>query len=67
MCFPILRDWISLHIYIINRPEFFTAIKNSVINTFDMVFFAVMISALSAYGFARIRFPGREIIFKIYC
>jgi multiple sugar transport system permease protein len=57
---------LSAYVYIINRPEFFTTIKNSVINTSGTVFFAVMISALSAYGFARIKFPGREIIFKIY-
>ena len=42
------------------------AVKNSVINTAITVVLSVFISTLSAYGFARIDFPGREPLFKIY-
>ena len=43
-----------------------TAVENSVINTCLTVAASVLISTLSAYGFARRDFPGREAIFKLY-
>lgn len=52
--------------YIFELPIFFTAIKNSIINTSITVLLSIFISTLSAYGFARIPFPGREAIFKVY-
>lgn len=52
--------------YVLSLDLFLTAAKNSVINTGITVVVAVFISSLSAYGFARIPFPGREGIFKIY-
>ncbi|MDR1001231.1 MAG: carbohydrate ABC transporter permease [Clostridiales bacterium] len=63
--FPTRLDF-SAYEYIISRSDFPTAVKNSVINTFGTVGFAVFISMLSAYGFARIKFKGREVLFRIY-
>ena len=42
------------------------AALNSVIITLCTAFFTVLVSSLSAYGFARIEFFGREVLFKIY-
>lgn len=56
----------SAYQHILQMDIFPTAVKNSLINTFATVAIAVFISTLSAYGFARINFPGREKIFNIY-
>lgn len=56
----------SAYTYVLSQPFFPTAVKNSVINTAVTVVLSVFISTLSAYGFARIDFPGRETLFKIY-
>jgi len=52
--------------YVLSMDLFVTALKNSVINTCITVVVAVFISSLSAYGFAKIDFPGREAIFNLY-
>jgi len=52
--------------YILSLKLFPTAVKNSVINTVAAVVISVSVSTLSAYGFARIWFPGREGLFKLY-
>lgn len=39
---------------------------NSVIVTVGATVFTLFIASLSAYGFARLNFPGRKIIFNIY-
>lgn len=46
-----------------NLPQ---AAWNSVLITLCTAFFTVLVSALSAYGFARIDFFGKEVLFKIY-
>lgn len=56
----------SAYAHILSMDIFPTAVKNSVINTCLTVAASVLISTLSAYGFARIDFPGREAIFKLY-
>jgi multiple sugar transport system permease protein len=43
--------------------NFALALRNSVILTAIVVFGQVFFSALAAYGFARLRFPGRDTIF----
>lgn len=43
--------------------NFLNAIKNSVISTGLIVFFQTLFSAMAAYAFARLRFPGRDQIF----
>lgn len=63
--FPTKLDF-SAYQHILQMDIFPTAVKNSIINTFVTVVIAVFISTLSAYGFARISFPGREKIFNIY-
>lgn len=63
--FPTKLDF-SAYRHILQMEIFPTAVKNSVINTCVTVAIAVFISTLSAYGFARIKFPGREKIFNIY-
>jgi multiple sugar transport system permease protein len=52
--------------YIISRSDFLPALKNSIINTFGTIGFALLISTISAYGFAKIKFKGRELLFKLY-
>lgn len=54
------------YVHIIQMPIFPTAVFNSIVNTVLAVVCSVLISTLSAYGFAKIQFPGREMIFKIY-
>ncbi|MFP4385267.1 MAG: carbohydrate ABC transporter permease [Spirochaetia bacterium] len=39
---------------------------NSVIITAGTLFISLFISSLSAYGFARMNFPGKEMLFSIY-
>ena len=63
--FPTKLDF-SAYRHILQMEIFPTAVKNRVINTCVTVAIAVFISTLSAYGFARIKFPGREKIFNIY-
>lgn len=43
--------------------NFLGAIKNSLIFTALIVVFQTMFSAMAAYAFARLKFPGRDIIF----
>lgn len=52
--------------YVFSQKLFITAVTNSIINTCITVVLSVFISSLSAYGFAKISFPGRETIFRIY-
>lgn len=52
--------------HILQLPAFFTAVKNSFFNTAVTTVLTILVSTLSAYGFAKIDFPGREKIFKIY-
>jgi multiple sugar transport system permease protein len=52
--------------YVLELDLFGTAVRNSIINTIVTVVIAVFISTLSAYGFAKIEFPGRDKIFAIY-
>ena len=56
----------SAYSYVLSQPLFPVAVKNSVINTAITVVLSVFLSTLSAYGFARIDFPGREPLFKLY-
>lgn len=56
----------SAYKHILGMNIFPTAVKNSLINTVITVFFSVFISTLSAYGFARIKFPGRDKLFAVY-
>lgn len=63
--FPTKLDF-SAYRHILHMDIFATALKNSVINTVLTVVLSVLISTLSAYGFAKIKFPGRDKLFAIY-
>lgn len=64
----ILPSRISFDAYkhVLTQSDLPQAAMNSVIITLSTAFFTVLVSSLSAYGFARIDFWGREILFKIY-
>lgn len=63
--FPEKLDF-SAYKHILQLPVFNTAVRNSIVNTLITTIVSIFVSTLSAYGFARIPFPGREKIFKIY-
>jgi multiple sugar transport system permease protein len=52
--------------YIFSLDIFTKAFRNSIINTALTVVIELIVATLSAYGFARIKFPRREMLFKIY-
>jgi raffinose/stachyose/melibiose transport system permease protein len=51
---------------IIVGEKFWRYFLNSVFYTFITVFFIVLISSLAAYGFSRLHFPGKNIIFYMF-
>lgn len=53
--------------HILQLPAFFTAVKNSFFNTAVTTVLTILVSTLSAYGFAKIDFPGREKFSKSIC
>jgi len=63
--FPTRLDF-SAYRHILSMDIFPTALANSVINTVITVVISVFVSTLSAYGFACIRFPGRDKLFAVY-
>ena len=56
----------SAYEHVLTQSNLPQAALNSVMITLLTAVFTVLISALSAYGFARIDFFGRELLFKIY-
>ena len=52
--------------YVLTQSDLPQAAVNSIVITLCTVCFAVLVSSLSAYGFARIDFWGREPIFRIF-
>ncbi len=52
--------------YVLSKSDLPRAAANSLIITVCTAVFTVLISSLSAYGFARIDFWGREVLFRIY-
>jgi len=54
------------YLEILNKQKICRYFFNSVVVTVLTTFFGVTLAALSAYGFARINFKGREPLFKIY-
>lgn len=52
--------------HVLSMPLFPIAVINSLVNTCITMVIAIFISTLSAYGFARIKFRGRDIIFAVY-
>lgn len=56
----------SAYKHILQMDIFPTAVYNSVVNTCLTVLCSIFISTLLAYGFAKMEFPGRELLFKVY-
>jgi len=52
--------------HVLSQSTLLRAACNSVIITVVTAFFTVLVASLSAYGFARIDFMGREALFRIY-
>lgn len=52
--------------YILTEKNLPRPFANSVFITVVTTFFSIGVAALSAYGFARIKFRGREALFKLY-
>lgn len=52
--------------HVLSQSTLLRAAFNSVIITVVTAFFTVLVASLSAYGFARIDFMGREALFRIY-
>lgn len=52
--------------YVLTNSNLPQAVMNSAIITICTVALVVLVSSLSAYGFARIEFFGRETLFKLY-
>lgn len=52
--------------HVLTNSDLPRAALNSTVITLSTVLFVVLISSLSAYGFARIDFFGREALFKLY-
>ncbi len=63
--FPTKLNW-AAYKHIFGMKIFPTAAFNSVINTCITVAISIFVSTLSAYGFAKIKFPGRDLLFKVY-
>jgi multiple sugar transport system permease protein len=67
--FPI--RWIPDHIAWENYPRAFTAVKtltflrNTLVVSFGSLIGELLTASLAAYGFARLRFPGRDILFGL--
>ena len=56
----------SAYRHILQMDIFPTAVYNSLVNTCITVVCSVFVSTLSAYGFAKMEFPGRNALFGIY-
>jgi len=59
------RPMFSNYREIFNFLPFFTFIKNSVIVTFASMVGQIISSSLVAFGFGRMRFPGRDALFMV--
>lgn len=57
---------LQAYTYILGQKNILDAFFNSVFITVVTTFFSLAVASLSAYGFARIRFIGREVLFKTY-
>ena len=52
--------------HVLSQSSLPQAALNSVVITLLTAFFTVLVASLSAYGFARIDFFGREVLFRLY-
>ena len=52
--------------YVLGKSGFIRALINSIIVVFCSCLFNCIIASMAAYGFTKKKFPGREVIFRIY-
>lgn len=52
--------------YVLGKDGFLRALMNSVIVVVCSCLFNCIVSSMAAYGFAKKRFPGRNVIYRIY-
>ncbi len=67
--FKLIPDQVSLLQYyqaLLRKPKFLIMFWNSVIVTVPIISGQIMVSALAAFAFSRLRFPLRNTIFFIY-
>ncbi|HZG74269.1 MAG TPA: carbohydrate ABC transporter permease [Paenibacillus sp.] len=55
----------SWYVQVFERVQFGLYLKNTVIMTIGRVLPQVLICAMAGYGFARLKFPGRDVLFVI--
>lgn len=56
----------SNYIDILSRADMLTWIRNTLFLATAVTFLQVLTGSFAAYGFARIRFPGRDALFLVY-
>ncbi|MCP1428161.1 multiple sugar transport system permease protein [Microbacterium foliorum] len=56
----------SNYIDILSRADMLTWIRNTLFLATSVTFLQVLTGSFAAYGFARIRFPGRDALFLVY-
>ncbi len=63
-----LPDPILWHNYlqIWQKSDMLTWLKNTLILSVAVTFFQVLTGSFAAYGFAKIKFPGRDVLFVLY-
>lgn len=61
--YPTLKSYVSV---LLDSPEFFVMLWNSVKITVGVLSGQLLVGTLSAWGFARYHFPGKNVLFMIY-
>lgn len=61
--YPTLNNYKELLLY---TPDFYHVFWNSVLITFSILFFQVLIAVPTSWAFARFKFKGKKIIFNLY-
>ena len=63
--FPEIFVW-SNYVEIWTQSDMLTWIRNTMFLSIVVTFLQVLTGSFAAYGFARIRFPGRDVLFLVY-
>ena len=61
--YPTLRSYVKV---LLDSPEFFVMFWNSVKITVGVLAGQILVGVPAAWGFARYRFPGKNLLFMIY-
>jgi multiple sugar transport system permease protein len=63
--FPEIFVW-NNYVEIWTKSDMLTWIRNTMFLSIVVTFLQVLTGSFAAYGFARIRFPGRDVLFLVY-